>query len=194
MKVPAALLEKCSNLPAGNIVVANSLHLTHIPEEVGHVLVHHLFTETFQCLAPEGSTHREQQVTELMTCIRVYAVAWDYELNSLKDQARSEIERLGEFLPVATLLAALNEVYPNPSKDDIWLGDHLKDRMKALFSGQEVEKNTESSQTAAKSSITELVFHNALCLHEEELKRNRGLTGNYATMTVNIVSSLLTMC
>ncbi|ETS81175.1 hypothetical protein PFICI_06177 [Pestalotiopsis fici W106-1] len=174
MKVPNELLQKCSNLPVGNIVLANSLHLTHIPEEVGHVLVHHLFTETFQCLAPKGSTHQEQKLDELMTCIHVYAVAWDYKLNSLKEQARSEIERLGESLPITPFLAALNKVYPHPSKDDIWLGGYLKDRMRALFAGHEVKKSTEPTSAGPKSSIAELVFHSALCLREEALELING--------------------
>ncbi|ORY54461.1 uncharacterized protein BCR38DRAFT_415278 [Pseudomassariella vexata] len=136
------------------MLVAAKPTVDYHAQEVGHVLVHHLFTETFQCLALEGSTHREQQVTELMTCIRVYTVAWDYKLSSLKDQAR---------------------IYPNPSKDDMWLGDYLKDRMKALFADREVEKSIESPHAGAKSTIAELVFHNALRLHEEKLDRNNGL-------------------
>lgn len=188
MEVPSALLQECSNLPPGNIVVENSLHLTHIPEEVGHVLVHHLFTGTFQCLAPRGS-QQERQINELMTCIRVYAVAWDYELSSLKEQSQREIQRLGICLPLASFLAALDEIYPHPSKDDIWLGGYLKDRMKARFAGRETARDTASDHVGPKLSIAKLVFDNALRLHEEGLEVVIA-NGNHAAMVCQSVITL----
>ncbi|KAI1505997.1 hypothetical protein F5X99DRAFT_176979 [Biscogniauxia marginata] len=103
-----------------------TLHLAQILGGAGHVLVHYLFTSMYECLKPRGSSCYEKDAAEFATCVRVYAVARDYELPDLEGLARGEIEKLGNPLQVMEILDVLKHALPNLSVDDMWLRNYLK--------------------------------------------------------------------
>ncbi|KAI1421351.1 hypothetical protein F5Y12DRAFT_34612 [Xylaria sp. FL1777] len=109
-----------------------TLHLAHISSDVGHVLVHYLYTGTYECLKPRGSFY-EKDVAEFTIGVWVYAVAGDYGLPGLKSLARGEIEKLGNRLQVTQVLDILSDILPNPSIDDIWLQSYLKSLVRPLI-------------------------------------------------------------
>lgn len=84
-------------------------------------------------------------------------------------------------MPLAFFLAALNEIYPHPSKNNIWLGGYLKDRMKARFVGRETARDAALNYVKLKLFIAKLVFDNALRLHKKGLEVVNA-NGNYAAM------------
>ncbi|KAK6080505.1 hypothetical protein SCUP515_03524 [Seiridium cupressi] len=164
-RVPKALLQKCSNLPD---LVSDTLRLENIPEKAGHVLIHHLYTRTFQCLAPQGITDRERHSDEFVTCIEAYKAALHYNLATLAEQSQGEIERLGEALTVPEILALLTKAYPNPDAEDVWISNYLKTRMSALFADNLAMKEATSRYGCSTRSIAEILFDNMLRLRLDE--------------------------
>ncbi|KAI1502475.1 hypothetical protein F5X99DRAFT_378822 [Biscogniauxia marginata] len=125
LSLPTALLDKHPKL-SSRCQWDMSLHLDDIPGGPGHVLVHYLLTGTYQCLKPKGSSPYEKCATEFATCVRVYAVAQEYELSTLETLAKGEIERLERDLSVTKLLDLMMDAHITPRADDIWLHNYFK--------------------------------------------------------------------
>lgn len=103
-----------------------TLRLTRVPSGAGHVLVHYLYTGTYECLSPKGASYDERYTTEFATAIRVYTVARDYGLPELESLARAEVEKLGDRMHAMQVLDVLRNTFPSTSADDIWLQTYLK--------------------------------------------------------------------
>ncbi|KAJ2985016.1 hypothetical protein NUW58_g5756 [Xylaria curta] len=95
LPVPIRLIEKSPKL-FSCCGYDMTLHLAHIPNGPGHVLVNYLFTG-----------------------VRVYAVAQDYGLPDLESLAKEGIEKLGNRLQAIRILDVLKDLLPNPSVKDI---------------------------------------------------------------------------
>ncbi|KAI1181797.1 hypothetical protein F5B17DRAFT_423513 [Nemania serpens] len=130
-----------------------TLHLAHIPSGAGHVLVHYLFTGTYECHKPEGSSCYEKDAAEFATSVRVYAVAWEYGLPDLESLAKGEIKKLGDRLQVMQILDILKDELPNPSTDDTWLQDYLKSLIRAFINNPPASLGSLSSSSGRTLSI-----------------------------------------
>ncbi|KAJ8118424.1 hypothetical protein ONZ43_g3991 [Nemania bipapillata] len=130
--VPARLLNKSPKL-SSNCGYDTKLHLPKIPSGAGHVLVHHLFTGTYECLRPRGSSCYAKDTAEFETSVRVYAIARDYGLHDLEILARGEMEKLSPRLQTAHVLDVLKNTLPNPSVDDTWFQNYLKSMVRPLL-------------------------------------------------------------
>lgn len=131
LRVPSSFLEKSSKLndpsPWGDTITLD------ISEEVGHVLVHYLFTNNYQSLKPQGSTPDEKVDSELSTSIQVYAMARKYEMSKLEELAKTEIEKLGKELPFSAVLKVARNAYPNPLIDDAWFNSYVAAGLEPLL-------------------------------------------------------------
>lgn len=140
LRVPEAFLQKYPKLFSrvgrrGDYDIARHSRYTvimgDISYESGHTLVHYLYTGTYQSLKPKGSSPNEKRAAEFETCVRVYALAREYEMHTLEELTREEIKRLGRDLPVAQLLnLAMAELY---TADDTWFRDYVKSLIELLM-------------------------------------------------------------
>lgn len=131
LRVPSSFLQKSPKLkdpsPWSNTI------LLDISEDVGHVLVHFLFANTYQSLEPKGSTPDEKIDSELATSIQVYALAREYEMSTLEELAKVEIEKLGKGLPFSAVLKVMRYAYPNPRMDDTWFHSYVAAGLEPLL-------------------------------------------------------------
>ncbi|KAI0399742.1 hypothetical protein F4802DRAFT_539392 [Xylaria palmicola] len=67
-----------------------TLHLAHIPSSASHVLIHYLFTSTYECLKPRRSSCYKKNAAEFATGTQVYAVAQNYGLPNLESLTKGE--------------------------------------------------------------------------------------------------------
>lgn len=95
-------------------------------------------------------------------------IAREYEVNSLAEQARAEIERLGRTLSFPGVLSALVEANPAPNADDVWLSEYLKARMRMIFNDQRSMKDMMATEVSPRCSVAGMLFHSVLCLRIEE--------------------------
>ncbi|KAK5993333.1 hypothetical protein PT974_06762 [Cladobotryum mycophilum] len=161
--VPTRLLQEIPKL--AHISEQGDYHLDVLPD-VGHVLAHYLFTKSYECLRPRGSTPHERLAREFTTSVRVYAAARTYELLDLEDLAKSEIDRLGDKLRTPLVFDLAQMACPNPSADDVWLTNYLKTRLRHLLEnprepldwGSPIEDRTLSISDILFRSMLELVY------------------------------------
>ncbi|KAH7310827.1 hypothetical protein B0I35DRAFT_482107 [Stachybotrys elegans] len=129
---PSPLLRKCPKLQSLFSLWNSTLQL-EISSDVGHALVHYFFTDTYQSLKPKGSTSDERLIDEFTTCIQVYSLARKYDIHSLEELVKREMDRLGNEIPFSKTLDILRSAYPNPSASDAWLGGYLKSGLQSVF-------------------------------------------------------------
>lgn len=133
LNIPPHLLSQSPKLDA--MYQETRLKFPDVSDDVGHVMIHYLYTGTYQSLRPEGSEVQKALATEFSTSIRAYNAAETYELPNLAELAKAEIERLGEKLQVSLVFDILREVCPNPGTGDVWLNNFLKNRLKSFLRG-----------------------------------------------------------
>ncbi|KAH7158498.1 hypothetical protein DER46DRAFT_637329 [Fusarium sp. MPI-SDFR-AT-0072] len=90
----------------------SELWLDNITLDAGHVIIHYLVTGTYQCLQSQEEEEEGEEKkfsAELATAIRVYVAADSLSLPALREMAREEIFRLGEWLSLLTLIKVMEE-------------------------------------------------------------------------------------
>ncbi|KAL7955855.1 hypothetical protein V8C34DRAFT_290384 [Trichoderma compactum] len=125
------LLSQSPKLEA--MYLENRLNFPDVCGDVGHVIIHYLYTGTYESLQPEYSGLIKAFATEFSTSVRAYNAAKTYRLPELAELARHEVERLGGRLQVSHVFDILQQVCPNPDAKDVWLGEFLKNRVKSFL-------------------------------------------------------------
>ncbi|KAG5968721.1 hypothetical protein E4U56_000264 [Claviceps arundinis] len=127
--VPSALLQK---FPKLSFSLGKSTFVS-CTEDVGHVLTHYLYTDTYQSLRPKGLSSHDKRIAEFTTSVRVYVLARQMGSVSLEELARAEIERLGDGLLFATVVSQMRIAYPEPTEDDTWFSSYLRTRLRTTL-------------------------------------------------------------
>ncbi|KAK1778672.1 hypothetical protein QBC45DRAFT_158899 [Copromyces sp. CBS 386.78] len=109
---------------------SQSPELPTISEEIGHVIVHYLYTSKYESLKPTGDDKLARQIVELKTAIKVYIFARAYELPDLVRLAERNIEKFGDGMALPTLLEVASDAYPNLVDSDQWFIGYLKKRIR----------------------------------------------------------------
>lgn len=112
---------------------AEGLDLQHISGDAGHVLVHHLYTGTYQNLMPKGPSPPGNGVARFKTSMQVYVAARVYEISSLEELAKEQIKFLGDNLDMLSILDVVENTYPTPVEDDTWFPEYIRSRIEAAF-------------------------------------------------------------
>ncbi|KAI2602910.1 uncharacterized protein GGS25DRAFT_509178 [Hypoxylon fragiforme] len=176
LSIPTALIDRHPRFSA-HYESGYSLRLDHIPGDPGHVLVHYIFTGTYQCLQPRGASANEKRVAEFSTSVRVYTLAREYDLPLLEQLAKGEIERLGAALELTQLFDVLTEVHPKPRADDVWLHGYIKARVAPIIESPPASLRIDSSEGVGGSG-KKLSAISFLLRAMVELCRERGGSGN----------------
>ncbi|KAG6031698.1 hypothetical protein E4U19_007947 [Claviceps sp. Clav32 group G5] len=127
--VPSALLQK---FPKLSFSLGESTFIS-CTEDVGHVLTHYLYTDTYQSLRPKGLSSHDNRIAEFTTSVRVYVLARQMGSVPLEELARAEIERLGDGLLFATVVSQMRIAYPEPTEDDTWFSSYLRTRLRTTL-------------------------------------------------------------
>ncbi|KAF5613311.1 uncharacterized protein FSUBG_1041 [Fusarium subglutinans] len=85
------------------------VNIEEYPFSVGHIIIHYLITNKYQCLKPEGETEDEKNCSELATAFEAHAAAVDLELPCLQLLASSEMRRLEGKLNLVLITRTLND-------------------------------------------------------------------------------------
>lgn len=109
---------------------SQSPELPTVSEEIGHVIVHYLYTNKYESLKPLGADKLAKQIVELKTAIKVYVLARAYELSDLVRLAERNIEKFGDGMALPTLLEVASDAYPSLVDTDQWFIGYLKKRIR----------------------------------------------------------------
>ncbi|KAA8624135.1 hypothetical protein SMACR_08204 [Sordaria macrospora] len=109
---------------------SQSPELPTISEEIGHVIVHYLYTNKYESLKPTGADKLAKQIVELKTAIKVYIFARAYDLPDLVRLAERNVEKFGDGMALPTLLEVASDAYPSLADSDQWFIGYLKKRIR----------------------------------------------------------------
>ena len=111
--------------------------LHEVDSDIGHTLVHYLYSDQYETLKEPGAIGLPVSTTEYRRVIQVYCAAKLYKLDGLVDQAKNKIELFGTDLSLFDLLEITGDAYLHLPEDEIWLSTYLSDRMKMAFEDDE---------------------------------------------------------
>ncbi|KAF3808482.1 hypothetical protein GCG54_00006344 [Colletotrichum gloeosporioides] len=120
----------------------NDIHIDEVPDDAGHVLVHYLYTGTWQTLS---QSHSQQEPltcydsnisvikSDFETSVHVYCAAKAYGLPALVEMAKKEVLRLANCLTPLDVVVSASEACQLLSEHDIWFRSFLQRRLRLMF-------------------------------------------------------------
>ncbi|KAF4860933.1 hypothetical protein CGCSCA1_v015012 [Colletotrichum siamense] len=120
----------------------NDIHIEEVPDDAGHVLVHYLYTGTWQTLS---QSHSQQEPptcydsnisvikSDFETSVHVYCAAKAYGLPALVGMAKKELLRLANYLTPLDVVVSASEACQLLSEHDIWFRSFLQRRLRLMF-------------------------------------------------------------
>ncbi|KAL4975901.1 hypothetical protein BDW66DRAFT_136605 [Aspergillus desertorum] len=95
--------------------------LSDVDEDIGHTLIHFLYTGRYETLDSGRNLAREYRRSAL-----AYQVAKRYGLLGLEAAATKHIEHFGASVHLQDVLETAREVFPDLPTDEMWFKDYLK--------------------------------------------------------------------
>jgi hypothetical protein len=110
-----------------------AISLPDLDEDIGHTLVHYLYTGTYETLGTRNNLSSTDNHTEFKRAVSVCVAADTYHLPELQELAKTEANRLGMHLDVFGTVDAVGQNFGKSGKDMTWLFDCLKEKIEAAF-------------------------------------------------------------
>ncbi|KAK1973310.1 hypothetical protein LZ30DRAFT_828043 [Colletotrichum cereale] len=114
---------------------SGELRIKNIPDEAGHVLLHYLYTGTWQTLRVKDSLDAVNHSTQLEISLHVYATARTFHLPDLAEFAKDDIFHHAQELPTVEVLVLASDACRHLGAEDLWLSAFTKQRTQQLFEG-----------------------------------------------------------
>lgn len=108
-----------------------SIHLHSVDEDTGHVLVHYLYTGTYQTLDNTDASTADNRRDEFKRAVLTYFTARTYELDGLQQLAMENIGHYGMEMNAFDTFDMVNQVLPEFADKTGWFYDYLKGKAKA---------------------------------------------------------------
>jgi hypothetical protein len=123
------------------------VNLSDVDEDIGHTLVHFLYTGTYQTLKPSlvrnghvSNGHVSDEVLEYKRSLQVCMVARTYGLVGLEHHARETMQRYGFELSLTDMVAVLQDIdfeREDGGEGQTWPMTHLQEKLRAEFAKDE---------------------------------------------------------
>lgn len=110
-----------------------NLELPELDDDVGHTLVHYLYTGTYQTLKPQAVVGNIDSTTEYRRSVLIYCAARTYGLDGLILLAKDNMGSSDKGLSIFDILGVAREVYPKLSANETWFPDYIKEKIEAAF-------------------------------------------------------------
>ncbi|KAF5527017.1 hypothetical protein CGCA056_v001565 [Colletotrichum aenigma] len=144
--VPRELLLHAGNILSVSPILPgdgpNHIRMEEVPDDAGHVLVHYVYTGTWQILRQR---HTQQQPTafsdsnigvtksDFETSVHVYCAARAYGLSNLVELAKGQVQRLASHLTPLNVLLSASEACQLLAEDDLWFRGFLQRLLRLMF-------------------------------------------------------------
>ncbi|KAI6083958.1 hypothetical protein F4821DRAFT_243770 [Hypoxylon rubiginosum] len=147
------LIDECRTAASGDKY--KTLSISPLSNHAAHVLVHYLFTGTYQSL----------ETVRFATSVEVYTLAGEYELSGLEDLAKVEMECVAPKMKVTRLIDILKDECPYARTDDVWLHNFIKSRINPLLENPPIP----ATNPVRILSMTNFLFRAMLELYPEKI-------------------------
>lgn len=139
--------------------------------DVGHVLVHFLVSGNYKCFKPKGDAVVERNKFELTTALRVRMAADRFQLKTLGELAKAEMERIGGGMTLPSILQIMEEVGASPPQSPM-AAAYLVSRVQGLYRDLTLPSVGQVlGEIDAPGTISGLLLKSIIELKREELAR-----------------------
>jgi len=118
------------------------VNLSDVDDDIGHTLVHFLYTGTYQTLKPSSVSNGDVSgdILEYKRSLKVYSVAKTYGLGELEHYAREKIQRYGSEMSITDVLAVAEDSDFESGEEDegqTWSMKYLQEKLMAEYAKDE---------------------------------------------------------
>ncbi|KAF2193046.1 hypothetical protein K469DRAFT_693112 [Zopfia rhizophila CBS 207.26] len=163
---------------------SDTIYLPDMDEDTGHVLVHYLYTGTYQTLDNKDASPVVERSIEFKRAVLAYFAAKNYELLGLQRLAVYKIEHFGIEMNIFDIIEAINEDFSKLPGNTSWFHDYLRRKAKAAFQ----EDHTVFARNAFLDRISNVDLNKVLVKYVVELYTNK-----ISRMLNNGAESILTL-
>ena len=110
-----------------------SIDLSDVHEDVGHTLVHFLYSGSYETIDSPLEEGESEIFREYRKAVLAYQASRTYKLLALETLAKRYIELFGEGLTMPDILQITRKIFPKLPEDETWLPNHIKLRLKQLL-------------------------------------------------------------
>ncbi|KAI9934569.1 hypothetical protein ASPWEDRAFT_43988 [Aspergillus wentii DTO 134E9] len=175
--IPENYLRQSPKLVLANGFWGKHLFLSDVDEDVGHTLLHYLYTGGYETIKPWPFMDVDLSKWELeyRRSALAYCAARTYQLDGLIAHAQHYMEKFASMISIFALLNIVTGVYPSLSEGEDWFLDHVKSRIAAAFA----EDNTLFVQDSFLKTFGEVpafdrfLMQSALDIYSEGVLRTR---------------------
>ncbi|WAO86982.1 Hypothetical protein NCS54_00427600 [Fusarium falciforme] len=130
IKVSRGVIDKHSAFAAH--FTDRRIDLTEMNESQAHILIHYLYTGSYQPLDLEAETPEEKHIKAFAVSLWVYAAAVEYDLEHLSVLATLELTKLGEGMTFIDILGIIRQEEFELGEHETWLYGYLAKRAQRL--------------------------------------------------------------
>ncbi|PVH91842.1 hypothetical protein DM02DRAFT_702727, partial [Periconia macrospinosa] len=133
--VPQDLLQSLERIasPYSPFNLRRNIFLPDVNANTGHVLVHYLYTGTYQTLYNKDTLPREETNIEFKQAISTYVAAKDCHLDGLKELAKQRVKQLGTEMSISDVFKSVEEDFSKLCDESAWFQDYMYEKVKAMF-------------------------------------------------------------
>ncbi|KAB8079105.1 hypothetical protein BDV29DRAFT_112192 [Aspergillus leporis] len=104
-----------------------------IDEDIGHTLVHYLYTGEYETLRDSPDPSTPKRTTEYRRSVLVYLAARKYGLEGLESHAKHYMEVFDRDVPTSDILRIARSIYSRLPKDDTWFQEYVRVKVEDEF-------------------------------------------------------------
>jgi hypothetical protein len=110
--------------------------LPEVDDDIGHTLIHYLYTGTYQTLRQNPTCGIPSRVIEYRRSVLAYHAALCYGFDGLADLAREYMQTFDKDVPLFDILALGRKYFPRVT-EDTWYSNYITRKIMASFDADE---------------------------------------------------------
>ena len=122
------------------------INFVDVDEDIGHSVVHYLYTGQYQTIMAPSSSTRWRRQTEYIKSVHIYSVALGYRIKGLDALAKHYMLLFENFVDIFQILSLAKREYGVIRNLDDWYPKHLVNKIQTAFEeDEEIFKREEFS-------------------------------------------------
>ncbi|KAL3475084.1 hypothetical protein BJX99DRAFT_259700 [Aspergillus californicus] len=131
--IPECYVEKYDKLKCNLSSFPPTIRLDDIDEDIGHTVVHFLYTGQYETLSYAPDKDSSSLALEYRRSVQVYHAARTYGLHGLEHRAIKYIKSFGESMSIFEVLRVAQTVFSRLPEDDVWFRDYLQQSLQTAL-------------------------------------------------------------
>ena len=133
------------------------LDFPEVDEEIGHTIVHYLYTKKYQTLKPKDGSQKYKNHTQYCYSVLVCGVARKYGLAELRKMAEQEMDQRSINMTPNLILEAARDVYGGLRSDVSWFEVYTSEKVKAAYTNARLYSHPSLTKLTGAKHFTNLV-------------------------------------